>query len=729
MRIFRLWTWDLGLGTLLVLLSSVSACGDNDGVPAPAGTGAVADGYVDATYMRERSVDYLRFATTSFSAGSPLNVIAHLERERLDPPYTAPRDAIPVDAWDRLFAKMAALEDTRDFDGLYLLNLLLGYRDHPALPRALVDQVEAALVAFKFWYTEPTPEGMLDNSYYWTENHEILYHAIEYLMGQTYPDRVFTSDGKTGREHRAHARAKLLRWFDIRARFGFSEWHSNVYYQKDLTPLLTLAEYADDPAIATRAAMVLDVLLFDLALHTHRGAFGVTHGRSYKKDKMTSLDEDTWGATKMLFDTTEYPYQSTSHADAVLLARARRYRVPAAILQVARSSQPFVDRERMSIDIDEDGPYDPAPTAPYELSFTDPEDLSAWWSIGAITTWPVVPLTVQALEQYNLWETTNFAPFIGFKDLVGDLAFAQNLSVRYHHFLNFSLLKEVNTYTYRTPDYILSSAIDYRKGSFGAQYHSWQATFDANALVFTNHPFRPLARSTDWLDDPEDGGYWNGEATMPRSAQHENVAIHIYAPQYRLRNPDPFTYFRYEQYTHAYFPQDHFEEVVQDGPWTFGRFRDGYIALYSHRPAAYVVYDPAVYATNGMVQPFDLRADGGADTVWIVECGRKAQWGSFAAFRAAVSASRVAVTSRGPSQGGVSPGYDVEYDSPSQGRLTFGWEAPFLVRGVEQPLAGYPRYDNPWSQTPFDTRATRIDTDGAGVALDFARGTREVYAR
>lgn len=719
---FRLWA-------LLAVLVAVPACGDNDGVGPPPVSGGAADGYVDADYMRARSVDYLRFATTTFSAGSPLNVIAHLERERLDPPYVAPRGAIPADAWDRQFAKMAALEDTRDFDALYLLNVLLGYRDHPAVPRALVDKVEAALVAFKFWYTEPTPEGMLDNSYYWTENHEILYHAIEYLMGQTYPDRFFGSDGKSGREHLAQARARLLRWFDIRARFGFSEWHSNVYYQKDLTPLLTLAEYARDPEIATRAGMVLDILLFDLALHTHRGAFGVTHGRSYKKDKMTSLDEDTWGATKLLFDTTEHPYQSTSHADAVLLARARHYRVPEAILRVARSSRVFVDRERMGIDIQEDGPYDPAPVAPYEFSYTDPEDLSVWWSMGAITTWPIVPLTVQAMEQYNLWETTNFAPFSGFKALTGDLAFAQGLALRYATFLGFSLLKEVNTYTYRTPDYILSSATDYRKGRFGAQYHSWQATFDANALVFTNHPFRPLARSTDWLDDSEDGGYWNGEASMPRSAQHENVAIHVYAPQYRLRNPDPFTYFRYEQYTHAFFPQDHFEEVVQDGQWTFGRFRDGYIALYSHRPATYLEYDPAVYATKGMVKPFDLRAEGGADTVWIVECGRKVQWGSFEAFRAAIATSRVVVTSRGPAQGGVSPGYDVEYDSPSQGLIIFGWTAPFVVRGVEQSIAGYPRFDNPWSQTPFNTRSARIEADGAGVALDFEHAVRDVYAR
>jgi hypothetical protein len=711
---------------LAVLATLASACGDGSNDEA---TMMTTDGFVSDEYFRARQQDHLRFATEVLAPGNVLNVLAHMERDRSDAGYTVPAGAVPENAWDGIFAKMAALEDTRDFDALYLLNLLLGYRGHPMVPEALWTKVEAALQSFKLWFTEPTPPGLIDNSYYWTENHEVIYYTLEYLLGQEYPDVPLSTDRRSGREHRDSAREKLLRWFEERARFGFFEWHSNVYYQKDFTPLLTLVEYAGDEDIRTRAAMVLDLLLFDMAMHTHRAAFGVTHGRSYKKDKMTSLDEDTWGATKLVFDNTDYPYQSRSHADAVLLSRARRYRIPEAIRRIGRTSMPFVDRERMGIAIDELAPYEPDPVAPYGFSFTDPEDLLVWWSMGALTVWQVVPITVQTLEAYNLWETTNFAPFLGLRPLSTDAVLARQLAQARAHYFAFGLLKEVNTYTYRTGDYMLSSAIDYRKGSFGQQYHSWQATFDANALVFTNHPFRPLARSTNWLDDPETGGYWNGEASMPRSAQHENVAIHIYAPQYRMTNPPPFDYFRYEPYTHAYFPQDHFDEVLQDGGWTFGRFRDGYIALYSYRPPEYRVYDPTVYATNGMVKPFDLVASGGADNVWIVECGDQARWGSFEAFRSAVLAAGIEIVSRGPSRSGLSPGYDVTYASPSQGRLTFGWEAPFTVRGTLVPVADFPRYDNPFAQVPFDSQHYDIAFEGYGARLDFPRGTRVVTAR
>lgn len=273
-----------------------------------------------------------------------------------------------------------------------------------------------------------------------------------------------------------------------------------------------------------------------------------------------------------------------------------------------------------------------------------------------------------------------------------------------------------------------SSALDYRKGSFGAQQHAWQATFDANAVVFTTHAFRPPIRSTNWYEDTETGSYWTGEASLPRSAQHENVAIHMYAPQYPAASPPPLDFFRYQPYTHAYFPQDHFDEVVREAGWTFGRLGDGYLALYSHRPAEWLVYDPSEVATNGMVLPFDLRADGGADNVWIVECGDADSAGSFVDFRASITASAPAISARPPSSNGLPGGFDVVYDSPSQGHITFGWEAPLTIDGIAIAQRDFARYDNPWSQTPFDTHVTEVAVDGFGFRLDFAAGTRDVFA-
>lgn len=720
------------IGALLVA-ALLPACGSGGGGSGEQGVVSDADrpGFVSEDYFQERALGYLRFATATFSPGSVLNVLCHMERERADPTYSTAGLSVPADAWDSIFTKLTTLRDTRDFDALYLLNLFLGYRGHPMLPASLWKKVEEALRSFKFWYTEPTPQGLRDDSYYWTENHQILFHTIELLVGQTYPDSPLSTDRRSGREHYEHARARILRWLDHRIRFGFTEWHSNVYYQKDLTPLLTLVEYADNEEIRVKAASILDILLFDMALHTFRGAFGVTHGRSYKKDKMTSLHDDTWNGVKLLFDESTYDYQSHSAPDAALLARARRYRMPEVILRVARARESFSDLERMSLPMPEFGPVDPDLEAPHDFSYSDPNDLEVWWGMGALTAWPVVPLTIRTMEQYNLWETELFQPFMGLRVFTTDPALAQTLAATHARRLGFGLLSEVNTYTYRTADYMLSSAVDWRKGSFSAQVHSWQATFDANAVVFTTHAFRPPLKSLVWSDDTESGSYWTGEASMPRSAQIENVAIHLYAPQYPPAAAPPFDFFRYEPYTHAYFPQDHFDEVVQaaarpQGTWTFGRLGEGYIALYSFRPVEWIAYDPSEYATNGMVKPFDLRASGGPNNVWIVECGRQADWGSFAAFRDTIGASTVEITPRG-NPGSPSTPFDVVYESPSQGRVTFGWDAPLVAAGNAIQTSHFPRFDNPWSNTRFNSRVTYIGREGYGVKLDFEAGTRQVW--
>jgi hypothetical protein len=689
----------------------------------PSATGT-PDAFVAREVFAARQLDYLRFATQELNPGSVVNAIAHMQRRRVDPSFTVTPGAVPADAWDEIFTRIATLQDTRDFDGIELVTILYAYADDPLLAPGLIERTEQAMLDFKFWYTEPTAAGTIDESYYWSENHQVLYHAIEYLIGQRYPDHVIGRDGRRGAAHMADAREMLLRWFDFRARFGFTEWHSNVYYQEDLDALLPLAEFADDPAIAERAAGVVDLLLLDLAAHTQRGNFGATHGRTYKKDKMSGRDDDTWNLVKLLFDQHDQPYTSSGDSGAAFFARASRYRVPEAIWRIARRTDAFVDRERMSLPLDEDGPWEPAPVAPFGYSFTDPRDLVIWWGMAALTAWPVVPLTIETINEYDLWSTRLFSRFVPLRPITEDPVFASQVAAATSTFTSFGLLKEVNTYTRRTADYLLSSAQDYRKGTLNGQAHAWQATFDADAIVFTQHPAVPIVQSTAWRDDP-DPGYWTGEATMPRSAQQENVAIHIYAPQYRSDNPPPLDAFRYEPYTHAYVPQDRFDEVVQDGAWTFARRGDGYVALYSYRPTEWIEYDPAVVATNGLTKPFDLRASGGSDNVWIVECGRRAESGSFEQFRAAIAAAAVVVAPR-PASNGLSGGFDVAYDSPSQGGVTFGWEAPLTVGGIEVPLGGYPRRDAPWSRTEYGDATTVVAVDGYRVELDFAAGTRRV---
>ena len=695
------------------------------------------DGFASPSWMWGRQIDWLVHATGApLSPGSIGNVVGHLERENRDPNFSVAAGSIPDGSWDGIFEKMFRLRDTSDFDAVRLINLLYGFRGHPAASEATWAAAEQALFDFKYWYTDPTPSRMFDGEpvtddmWYWTENHVLMFKVAEYLTGQLYPDQIFTVTGETGAWHRDRAREFIRDWLRERALVGFAEWHSNVYYNLDIRPLLTFIEWSDDPDLVRRASMVLDLVFLDIALHLHEGTFGATHGRSYIKDKASATTEDTFGSAQFLFQDTDIPYGGRGDATVALLAKTQRYRLPEIIRRIATYDEPMVDRERMNLPLEEEPPVGAAtcePGAPLGWDWCDEEYLPYWWGTNALTVWSHVGLTLQQGFEYDLFD----AQFAQFADLANAVWIPGNFdqSVQNAYLLlrglwpaaNFALLKEVNTYTYRTRDYMLSTAQDYRKGVRGNQTHIWQATLDEQAMVFVTHPtYRPEEIDSppydgwNWQRRDESGagatgGRWTGDGALPRAAQFENVNISIYEPQYP---PIAAFDFVYEDETHAYFPVAHFDEVVRDGHWTFGKRGNGYVALYSRRPVDWRGDQPEVFQNGGL--DFDLVAEGGATNTWIVEMGSLDEWpGGFEAFQAAFDESLVTFPDVG-----IGP-LEVVYESPSQGTVSFGWEAPLVVDGNEEPIADYPRYDNPFVTTNFlDTRYEVSDGEYS-LVLDF----------
>jgi hypothetical protein len=717
----RRWRSAFAIGVVLAIITA--ACTDDGGDDRAGGAepGGSKDqaGLVDPEWLAGRQDGYLAYATEELIPSSPLNLVAHAERAERDDSFAFDGDAVPADAFDEIFAEIDDFEDTTDFDVLYLLNLWYGYRDQ--LRPALREGIEQRLLGFKYWYTEPTPEGVVDNKYYWSENHRIIFHVDEYLAGQAFPGRRFGNDGRTGAAHRDEARTRISDWLDEKVRFGFTEWHSDVYYTEDVTPLLSLVEWAEDEELADRAAMVLDLVLFDIALHLHRGNFGATHGRSYMKDKSTAVDQDTFDLSKLLFDDTDLPYTSVDDAGAVLMARAERYRMPEVIRAVASSDEEMIDRERMGVPLDPLAPIEDDPKAPYGYDFDDPDNVPFWWEKGALTSWQLINSTFATLERHDLWSSKFFSAFEPFGDALADQPdVARTVARDLAPILAFPLLPEVNTYTYRSADVMLSTAQDHRPGLFSDQNHAWQATLDEEALVFTTHPKNEPEKGTEW---PDSDGYWTGSGSMPRSAQHGTVGLHLYAPQFESPTGGPLEDYSYIDYTHAYFPTEHFDEVATAGHWVVGRRGDAYVGLWSWRAPEWRRHDPDEVFTHGLTEPFDLVAPGGPDNVWIVEVGDSSRWDSLAEFSDALAASEISVEPLPPVDEHPG-GFDVAYTSPSQGELTFGWKAPLTVDGDDVPIDGYPRYDNPFATVAFDARRYTVRAGGHRLELDFEAGTR-----
>jgi|GEM_PF-3269904 len=287
---------------------------------------------------------------------------------------------------------MLALKDTADFHATDLLRFvqlldLFG----PAPPRAVPSYVRGALKAtflsFKYWFDEPAtdaPKGV--EMTFWSENHQIQFHAAQFLVGQLFPDEVFLRSGTdstgravTGREHMRRGRERLERWLDRRLRFGFSEWNSPGYYNEDFPPLVNVADFSQDASIATKASMVLDILIFDLARSTCRGSFGVTAGRAYAEHKC-------YGWAQSVGETIEVLFGSRGdHLDkentAIALVTAQRYRVPPALLAIGRDrttsdrTTPLDFRSRVSVNLSEG--------AEHGIGFQTADDLTFWWGLGA----------------------------------------------------------------------------------------------------------------------------------------------------------------------------------------------------------------------------------------------------------------------------------------------------------------------------------------------------------
>jgi hypothetical protein len=151
--------------------------------------------------------------------------------------------------------------------------------------------------------------------------------------------------------------------------------------------------------------------------------------------------------------------------------------------------------------------------------------------------------------------------------------------------------------------------------------------------------------------------------------------------------------------TLAVFRRASFDEVVQEGHWTFGRKGAGYVALWSRQPTTWS--KDGVFGGEGLVAP-------GHRNTWICQLGREKLDGPFTTWRARIAAARVTATDT-----------TVDYRAPGIGPVRFGWDGPLRVGGKTIALSGYPRFDNP-STTPASGQG-RYVIKGAGhrLVIDF----------
>ncbi len=591
----------------------------------------------------------------------------------------------PIDraSLDDMLDFVEARRDTADFKTTALLRILYLRGGSPALPSDWQDRAKQVLLGFRYWIDEPGQDDMV----FWSENHQLLFAASEYLAGQRWPGETFGNSGLTGAQHVAKARPRLLRWLDHRLRFGFAEWYSPVYYPHDVAPLLNLIDFAQDPDLQIRAAMVLDLLLFDLARLTQEGSFGLTAGRVYEEHKWSGHRQSIGDLIEVLFGTRG-GFKSQGATAATSFVTSCGYRVPHVLLAIGRDKGGrFVDRSRMSIGF-ADGPAE-------GIGFSSYEDGMFWWGMGGYLAPETIRLTRRMLDAYDLWRNSSFAQLRPLRAVPE--ALLPTISATLGPASRGSVLSGANLYTFRNGAAQLSSVQRYRAGQVGFQQHAWQATLDLDACVWTTAPGFP------GRDGP---GTWTGSSSLPLVAQVEDVAVILY-------NPPTVQRLIFSPETHAWFPRAGFDEVRSRGPWTFGRKGDGYVALYSA--------EPTVWTTGGPYADKELRA-GGYRNVWICQVGCQAEDGPFDAFVQAIE--RAPLQASG--SGNLSPGdpLTVRYQAPGLGTLEAAWGAAATLDGQSIHPADFPRFDNPYAQQAWGAPTLAVQHAGAALRHDRLAGTR-----
>jgi hypothetical protein len=242
---------------------------------------------------------------------------------------------------------------------------------------------------------------------------------------------------------------------------------------------------------------------------------------------------------------------------------------------------------------------------------------------------------------------------------------------------------EANIVTYKTPDFMLSSVQDFQPGMKGTHQHVWQATFGTEAVVFVTHP---ACSSEEPSFQP---GFWAGNHVLPRTAQWKDVLISLH----HLPDDD------WMGYTHAYFPLPAFDDFFFSDRWMYLRKGGGYLAITASKGTQFIRQGNNAYR--------ELRSYG-LKNIWVCQLGREAIDGSFDKFRNKVNALPLEF-------GNLS----VKFTNLREDSISFGWQEPLLVNGLEQSLHWDKHLENPFCSVAMPAKEIDIQYEEILMRLNF----------
>lgn len=309
--------------------------------------------------------------------------------------------------------------DCADFLVNGFIRLLKGFETSDRLKA----RAKEVLLSFRYWMDEDGSDGMC----FWSENHALMFYSAQLLVGDLYPDDLFTRSGRTGREQSALGAARCRDWLSDMEAGGSEEFNSGTYLPVTVAVLLNLIDFAPED-ISLRSSAVLDDLLRRLCLHVFHGTAVSPQGRAYRDVVYPSL-QNVQSLLHMI--DSSFPYTDGENGWMVPLFNSR-YRFPEDLAELCRQ--------------DADCSYTSG-NARIFLKKTNDYTLTSVCSPRTgedDSRWPNLCFDGRADKNSN--------------------AYVKSLNERFHGTSSFE------------------------PGVYGYQQHLWYSALDNECVVFTNHP-------------------------------------------------------------------------------------------------------------------------------------------------------------------------------------------------------------------------------------------------
>lgn len=186
-----------------------------------------------------------------------------------------------LEKWEQLDLKaiaaavrqVAALEAGSELNLVGLLGIVARFGDHPSFPKNALDGLEEAVLAYQF--TAGDSRSGVD---YDRESSQILLAAAAVLAGQQYPQKIFGHGGISGASLCEQGEAMALDWMRRRGQTGFAEWDSPEAVERNIVALSHLVSLAESETVRDFSAVLLDKILFLMAVNTFKGIYGGSMG-------------------------------------------------------------------------------------------------------------------------------------------------------------------------------------------------------------------------------------------------------------------------------------------------------------------------------------------------------------------------------------------------------------------------------------------------------------------